>query len=128
MPIGDERPEVAIPVETVMALRIDDYLRRDAKIGFIKIDVEGFEYEALSGAQETIQRCRPIIAAEFGPKALLRASGISGEEFLQFFARLGYDISVIDKYTLVPGSIEDVLKHHDRGGVDHIDILLRPRS
>lgn len=128
MPINNERPEDAIPAETVMALRIDDYLPPDAKIGFIKIDVEGFEYEALSGALETIQRCHPIIAAEFGPKALLRASNISGEEFLQFFVRLNYDISVIDKYKLTPGTIADVLGHHDRGGGDHIDILLRPRS
>jgi FkbM family methyltransferase len=128
MQIGNERPEEAVPAETVMALRVDDYLPRDAKIGFIKIDVEGFEYEALSGALETIQRCHPIIAAEFSPKALLRASGISGEEFLQFFVRLGYDISVIDRYKLMPGKIEDVLGHHDRGGVDHIDILMKPRS
>jgi FkbM family methyltransferase len=128
MEIGEERPEEAVPAETVMALRIDDYVPHDAKIGFIKIDVEGFEYEALSGAMDTIRRNLPIIATEFGPKALLRASGISGEEFLQFFVRLGYDISVIDKYNLVPGNVADVLRHYESSDVDHIDLLLRPRS
>jgi FkbM family methyltransferase len=128
MPIDSERSEEGLLAETVMALRVDDYIPRDAKISFVKIDVEGFEYEALRGALETIQRNHPIIAAEFGPKALLRASGISGEEFLQFFVRLGYDISIIDKYSLVPGKVEDVMRHYEGGDVDHIDILLRPRS
>lgn len=31
---------------------------------FIKIDVEGFEYQVLQGAKETINRCRPIILSE----------------------------------------------------------------
>ncbi len=128
MQIGDEPAEEAVSAETVMALRVDDYIPRDTKIGFLKIDVEGFEYEALSGALDTIRRNLPIIATEFSPKALLRASGISGEEFLQFFIRLGYDLSVIDKYNLAPGSVADVLRHYESSDVDHIDILLRPRS
>lgn len=33
-------------------------------VGFIKIDVEGFEYEVISGATETINRCRPILYVE----------------------------------------------------------------
>jgi FkbM family methyltransferase len=128
MQIGDERPEEAVSAETVMALRVDDYIPRDAKIGFIKIDVEGFEYEALNGALDTIGRNLPIIATEFSPKALLRASGISGEEFLQFFVRLGYDMSVIDNYNLAPGSVADALRRYESSDADHIDILLRPRS
>lgn len=33
-------------------------------IGFIKIDVEGHEMAVLEGAEETLQRCRPIILVE----------------------------------------------------------------
>lgn len=33
-------------------------------VGFMKIDVEGYEEEVLKGAYETIQRCKPIIYLE----------------------------------------------------------------
>lgn len=32
--------------------------------GLIKLDVEGYEYDALCGAQDTIRRCRPFILVE----------------------------------------------------------------
>jgi FkbM family methyltransferase len=35
-----------------------------AECGLLKIDVEGFEFEVISGALETIRRCRPIIYIE----------------------------------------------------------------
>lgn len=39
---------------------IDDY--RLENVGFIKLDIEGAEREALKGAECTIKRCRPILA------------------------------------------------------------------
>lgn len=46
------------------AIRITtiDILCVDKKVGFIKLDVEGFEYKALEGAIETIKRDHPILA------------------------------------------------------------------
>jgi len=34
------------------------------KVDFIKIDVEGYEYEVINGAKNTIKRCRPTISVE----------------------------------------------------------------
>lgn len=48
---------IKVPVVT-----IDSYEYND--VGFIKIDVEGFELEVLKGATETINRCRPILYVE----------------------------------------------------------------
>lgn len=53
----------AVKVETK---RIDDY-RFDA-VGFIKIDVEGFEDEVIAGAVETLARCRPNLLVEIEEK------------------------------------------------------------
>jgi FkbM family methyltransferase len=52
---GDERMD-AVP--------LDESLGQDWDVGFLKIDVEGMESEVLLGAQDTIQRCRPVIYLE----------------------------------------------------------------
>jgi FkbM family methyltransferase len=48
---------IKVPVCTIDSLGYND-------VGFIKIDVEGFEYEVLLGAKATIERCRPIMYIE----------------------------------------------------------------
>lgn len=52
----------------VHTARLDDLLAERAlqRIDLIKIDVEGGEYGALSGALETIRRHRPLILFEYG--------------------------------------------------------------
>lgn len=48
---------IEVPVVT-----IDSFEYRD--VGFIKVDVEGYELEVLEGAQETIKRCKPVMYLE----------------------------------------------------------------
>ena len=51
---------------TVNKINIDGYLKSKSleKITFIKIDVEGFEYEVLQGMKQTLQQNSPIILIE----------------------------------------------------------------
>jgi FkbM family methyltransferase len=39
-----------------------------SNVDFIKIDVEGFDYETLKGAHKTILRCSPVIQIEYAPR------------------------------------------------------------
>jgi FkbM family methyltransferase len=36
-------------------------------VNYIKLDCEGFEYRVLQGAEQTLQRCRPIVVVEQKP-------------------------------------------------------------
>ena len=72
------------PVE-VATSRIDDLGLTD--IGFIKIDVEGFESAVIRGAQKLIARDRPNLLVEIEEKHTKRPI----EESLQEIVALGYD-------------------------------------
>jgi FkbM family methyltransferase len=112
---------------TVPSIRIDDLVGPDKHIDFIKIDVEGAEYNALVGARQTIQRCHPVIASEFSPGMMVGISGISGAEYLNFFVQQGYSLHVVE----ASGSLYDceknvqkVLDAYEQSRVDHIDLLM----
>ena len=61
-------------------------------LDFMKIDVEGMELDVLRGAQQVIERCRPIIVYET-LRALPPEKHRGSEEFL---TALGYKLFVID--------------------------------
>ena len=45
---------------------LDTLIPNDFPVAFIKIDVEGAEYQVLKGAQETLKRTKPVIVFEHG--------------------------------------------------------------
>lgn len=49
-----------VPAVPIDALELDN-------LRFLKLDVEGFEYQALIGAKKTIERCRPAVFMEVKP-------------------------------------------------------------
>lgn len=55
---------VAPGASQIETLKIDDLVQREnvAMVGFIKMDIEGAELEALKGAESTIRRDRPKLA------------------------------------------------------------------
>ncbi|MCX5796851.1 MAG: FkbM family methyltransferase [Elusimicrobia bacterium] len=46
--------------DLVKSIRLDDL---DAPVSFIKLHVEGGEYDAILGGQKTLRRCQPIVTA-----------------------------------------------------------------
>ncbi|MGC2112305.1 MAG: FkbM family methyltransferase [Candidatus Korobacteraceae bacterium] len=120
--------EDVLASETVMGLRIDDFVSPHAHIDFVKIDVEGYEFKALTGARRTLERSKPILVTEFSPASLPAASGVSGREYLEFLAQLDYDIFVITEAKPASASIDQVLSRFDDSGSDHLDLLLQPKS
>ncbi len=58
-------------------------------LGFLKLDVEGFEPHAISGATDTIGRCRPVIIWE--DKFFHTRYGLPKHETRKRLASLGYE-------------------------------------
>lgn len=86
--------------EVIDVVTLDGYFApgvNDAKIDFIKIDVEGYEYEVLRGAQELIGRHRPMaLQLEFNWHHMFRGHSL----YMLAAALPGYDV-----YQMVPGGI-----------------------
>ena len=59
-----------IPVKTVDDFNLDD-------VDFIKIDVEGHEYQVVNGALNTIKKCRPLIMLEISYENKLKDKEIT---------------------------------------------------
>ena len=58
--------------------KLDNVLPANAKVAFIKADVEGGEYNVFEGAKKIILRDRPVIVFEHGGAA--RGYGVNSEK------------------------------------------------
>lgn len=86
---GYQENRLRIVKVTCHIKRLDDLNLRPS---FVKIDVQGFEYEVLLGADRTIRECNPVLLIE-----------TPGEKEIQFLEERGYDAFVYDGSRLVPG-------------------------
>ncbi len=94
---------------TVAAHRLDDLGLGD--IGFIKIDVEGFEHAVLAGGAATIARDRPTLLIEM-QEAI---TGVPIVESLRQVLALGYAGLFVENGRLRPLDAFDPQRHHRLG-------------
>lgn len=123
-----EEAKALINSTTVPSFRVDDLIPQNDKIDFVKIDVEGAEYNALLGAAELIKRCHPTIVSEFSPPMMPGISGIDGRGYLRFLLDFGYTVAVVEAGRTPRECGTDpelVMDAFASSGVDHIDILLQ---
>lgn len=100
-----------------------------SRVGLIKVDVEGAEYNALLGAAELIRRDRPTIISEFSPHLMPGISGIDGPGYLDWLFGLGYTIAVVrpDGASVSAGQdVGVVMAAYTERNADHIDLVATP--
>jgi len=88
--------------------RLDEVIPADVPIHFMKIDVEGGEFQVLKGAENILRNWKPLLIYEQG----LGGADVYGTEpgvFFDFMEDLGYKISLMEYYLLnkKPFSRED---------------------
>jgi len=86
----EDRETVNVP-----SYRLDDYLKNQ-KVDFIKMDVQGFEYNALLGMENILKNNPQIkLLMEYWPYGLIQA-GTTPEKLFAFLGNLGFQAAIID--------------------------------
>ena len=111
---GESRKSVEID-----CVSIDGYFKNAEGIDFVKIDIQGYDFFALKGMQETIKRSRKvIILGELWPYGL-KNSGIHYTDYLTLLRDLGFELIFFDKKDALDyqQKISDKFFHTDFWGV-----------
>ncbi|MBS1653080.1 MAG: FkbM family methyltransferase [Bacteroidetes bacterium] len=119
------KPESYKAIKAVNAISIDDYVVKNNinKIDFIKIDIQGFEMQALKGMEQTLLKNKDVIViSEFWPYGL-KTAGSSVNTYFETLTALGFNIHLLKKNELSPLTIEMVNQMKDLGKEYYFNIL-----
>ena len=104
----NEEWQPAVPIaEIKVKIRSLDTLitELDIRPDLIKVDVEGFEFEVISGSEKILRSISPVLLIEIHPPQL-KLSGGSDLALIAFLESRGYTVEVIDRN---PNSIYTIL-------------------
>jgi FkbM family methyltransferase len=90
----------------IKTIRIDDL--KLEKCDFIKLDIEGYEYKALLGAEKTIKKFHPKLLIEINRGALER-NHTNQRQVFDFLERYGYKFTNIYPGQLMEGEQYDIV-------------------
>lgn len=86
----------------IKIISLDQYLEHHSipKLNLIKIDVEGYEMKVLTGAQNTLEKFKPVLFIELDDDNL-KAQGSSAQELIHFLITMDYEVKRADDQQLL---------------------------
>jgi FkbM family methyltransferase len=122
--------EMLLAATIVPSLPVERLVCEDRKVDFIKIDVEGAEYNALLGCAGILARDQPVIVCEFSPDLMPGISHIEGPAYLRWLIARNYRLSVIepDGRLTACGDETAVMAAYTARGTDHLDLVGEPNK
>jgi len=110
--------------EIVRTVTLDKVLA-GTPVDVMKLDIEGAEWLALSGAKSVLKN-RPVLFLEFSPGGIEAVSGIPPLDFLYHFIGLGYQIEVVGPQTATPHSPAEIIDIVLQSPAAFADLKLSP--
>ncbi len=102
------KPDVYDKEIEIDAISISDYLNQNLKVDFIKMDIQGFEMQAIKGMQSILEKNQNIkLISEFWPYGLKKA-GSSVSEYFNFLISNGFNCYLLEKNSLLKLNPEKV--------------------
>jgi FkbM family methyltransferase len=97
--------------DLVEVITLDAYMAgKNIDVNFIKIDVEGFEFKVLQGAEQTLRKHKPQMFIEINEDNL-KYQNDSSEALIKFLKGLGY--TIIDLFDKKEWSESSKYRHTD---------------
>lgn len=114
---------MGLPIDLLISERID----------IVKMDVEGREYAALSGAQNLFRQ-RPLFFIEFSPEFIFDGCGVSSQDFLDLFFGRGYAATILhrdmtrEEVGQDSSRLIDAWRSYMDRQITHLDLMFRYRE
>ncbi len=91
------KPDVYDREIEIQAVSVDEYLAKDKRVDFVKMDIQGFEMQAIMGMEKTL-RCnkRIKLLSEFWPYGLRKAGSSLGQYFT-LLKDSGFEVHMLGK-------------------------------
>jgi FkbM family methyltransferase len=126
--------------ETASAVSLDSVAAvKEARIDILKVDVDGYDGEVITGAQETLMRCQPAVIFEWHPQ-LIKNAGNDPFAAFELLAKCGYDrlvwyhnngaFSHFSECAAGPDvkKLNEYLLETNSRADDHFDVVALPKS
>jgi FkbM family methyltransferase len=117
--------ELAEGQEIVRTVVLDNVLEQ-VRVDAMKIDIEGAEWLALTGASRILEHDRPILFVEFSPGPLQTVSKIAPLDYLQRLEKLNYKIEMIGPDHSTPYAAAEVISVMQQSDTQLVDLKLTP--
>ena len=105
------------------AVSIDDHLASNPKVDLIKMDIQGFEMQAIQGMQTILDKNKDIkLISEFWPYGLKKA-GSSVTEYFNFLQSKGFTCYLLEETSLLKLTAEKVSSLEPLGEEHYFNIF-----
>jgi len=101
-------------VEQITILKGDDFISNEklSRVDFVKIDVEGFEWDVIEGLRDTLDTFKPVVALELNHWCLNAFQRITVPDFFDFLRNIFPYLYAVDK--------TDIRNLHNAGDSYHV--------
>ena len=117
------KPDVYDREIEIQAVSIDDYLANNKRVDFVKMDIQGYEMQAIKGMERMLMHNKEIkLLSEFWPYGLKKA-GSSLRQYYAFLKDLGFDVLLLEESRCRNITLEKVKQMEDLGEEHYFNIF-----